>query len=137
MRIMIHDPDGGISGASCVIALYNLLQSVDECLNEKNEIKKSASDVEVFREINKLRHVRANMVDSFGTYKMIYQCLSYYGQNKPHFDRVKPKSQGACRENGRGPAVVNATSSAEPVVDDLPRDDFPDEIYFTEDIYVN
>ena len=132
MKIMVHDPDGGISGAVFVVALYNLLQSVDECLNEKNEIKKSASDVEVYREINKLRHVRANMVDDFGTYKMIYQCLSYYGQNKTHFDRIKPKSQSASNRNEKGPVVVNTSSSTEPVVDDLAMYDFPDDIYFTE-----
>ena len=77
MTIMVHDMDGGISGAACVIALYNLLQSVDECLNEKNEIKKSANDVEVFREVNKLRKMRANMIDTFGAYKMLYQCLGW------------------------------------------------------------
>ena len=137
MRIMVHDPDGGISGAACVIALYNLMQCVDEGLNEKNEIKKSASDVEVFLEINKLRHARANMVDSFGTYKMIYQCLSYYGQNKAHLDRIKPISQGSFHEKGGGSAAVNTSSATEPVVDALSRDDFPDDIYFTEDIYVN
>lgn len=132
MTIMVHDPDGGISGAACVVALYNLLQSIDECVNEKNEIKKSAFDVEVYREINKLRHVRANMVDDFGTYKMIHQCLWYYGQNKAHFDRIKPKSQGACLGNGRGSAVGNTSPVTEPIVNDLARDDFPGDIYFTE-----
>ena len=185
MTIMVHDPDGGISGAACVIALYNLLQNVDEGLNEKNEIKKSASDVEVFREINKLRHVRANMVDNFGTYQMIYQCLSYYGKNKAHFDRIKPKAQIAevetiyrqshriltlisdkmaknqakhftarsllkypisaigtkarksSHEKGEGPVIVNTGHSSQLDVNDFPRDNLPDDIYFTEDIYVN
>ena len=137
MRIMAHDPDGGISGAACVIALYNYLQGVDEGLNENNEIKKSASDVEVFRETNKLRHVRANMVDNFGTYKIIYQCLSYYGQNKTHFDRIKPTAQGSYREKGGSAVIANAGPSSQPDVNDLPREDFPDDIYFTEEIYVN
>ena len=137
MRIMVHDPDGGLSGAACVIALYNLLQCVDEGLNEKNEIKKSASDVEVFLEINKLRHARANMVDSFGTYKMIYQCLSYYGQNKAHFDGIKPISQRAFQETGGGDVIVNTSIATDPVVNNLLTDDLPAGIYFTEDIYVN
>ena len=185
MTIMVHDPDGGISGAACVIALYNLLQNVDEGLNEKNEIKKSASDVEVFREINKLRHVRGNMVDNFGTYQMIHQCLSYYGKNKAHFDRIKPKApiaevdkiyrqsnriltlisnkmaknqaknftarsllkypisaigtkaKESSHEKGGGPVIVNTGHSSQPDVNDFPRENLPDDIYFTEDIYVN
>ena len=136
-RIMVHDPDGGISGAACFIALYNFLQSVDECLNENNEIKRSASDVEVFREINKLRNVRANMVDKFGTYKLIYQCLSYYGQNKAHFDQLQPKTPSASQARGKAEPTADPSSATETVVNDSPRDVFSDEVYFTEDIYVN
>ena len=137
VRIMVHDSDGGICGAACVIALYDLLQCVDECLTEKNEIKQFASNVEVFREINKLRHVRAHMVDKFGTYKMIYQCLSYYGKNKTYFDRIGLKSKDTCDEKDTRPVAVNTPPTKEHMVDDLPRDDFPEGVYFTEDIYVN
>ena len=137
MRIMAHDPNGGISGAACVIALYSLLQSVDECINEKNEIKKFATDVDVFEVVNKLRHARANMVDDFETYKMIHQCLSYYGKNKTQFDGIKPISQRAFQEIGGGDVIVDTSIATEPVVNNLLTDDLPAGIYFTEDIYVN
>ena len=151
----------------------------------KNEIKKYASDVEVFREINKLRHVRANMIENFGTYQMIYQCLSYYGKNKAHFDRIKPKApiaevdkiyrqsnriltlisdkmaknqaknftarsllkypisaigtkaKESSHEKGGSSVIVNTGHSSQPDANDLSRDNLPDDIYFTEDIYVN
>ena len=139
IRIMVHDSDGGIAGAACIIALYHLLQAVDESLNEKNEIKRSASDVEVFREVNKLRYLRANMVDKFSGYKMLYQCLSWYGQNKAHFDQLKTKSQKTSKKKRRNDA--NTNPSKRTVVNNKRRNNFPDEVYFTEeneeDVYVN
>ena len=137
IKIMVHDPDGGVSGAACVIVLYGLLQCVDESINENNEVKKSATDVEVFQEVNKLRHVRANMIDKYENYKMLYQCLSWYGQNKALFDQLKPKNQAASRQRPNDDVVTNTTPAINTIVNNSRRDNFEDDIYFTGHTYVN
>ena len=139
MTIMVSDADGGINGAANFIALYNLLQGVDEGLTKNNAVKKFAPDLDIFREVNHLRRVRANMVDTFKNYKLLHQAVSWYGQNKAHFDQIQLKNFCISQETGEKKVIMgtNTPPASETSDNNLREEEYPDDVYFTEDIYVN
>jgi protein tyrosine phosphatase len=91
LKLFAHDNGGGVNGAAVFIALYELLQKVDENVNEHNQPKNLAEKVNIFQVVNKLRTDRVMMVSTFSKYQLLHLCLAEYGKNKDHFDSLKPK----------------------------------------------
>ena len=93
--MLITDDDAGVSGAALFLALYEILENVDACLDENNLVKPSADDVDVFDVVNRLRKDRMNMVDTLSAYQFLHLCLVEYCQNKTVFDKMERKSLNA------------------------------------------
>ena len=88
--MLITDDDAGVSGAALFLALYEILEKVDACLDENNLVKPSADDINVFDVVNRLRKDRMNMVDTLSAYQFLHLCLVEYCQNKIFFDKMEP-----------------------------------------------
>ena len=94
ITVLIHDSKGGISGAAIFLALYNLLQRVDEevdsfdaeCVTPHDMLR--ASDI--FQLVINLRKKRSTMIHTYSDYLFLFHCLNYYGQNKTVFDKLVP-----------------------------------------------
>jgi hypothetical protein len=86
LKLVAHDGDGGVSGASVFVALYDLLQRVDESLpcdntsNGKWSVDEN-TQLDVFTAVNTLRRERASMVNNYANYKLLFMCLEHYGRN--------------------------------------------------------
>ena len=92
LKILITDDDAGVSGTALFLALYEMLEKVDACLDENTRLKTSADDINVFDVVNRLRKDRMNMVDTLSAYQFLPFCLVEYCQNKTIFDGMEPKS---------------------------------------------
>ena len=90
--MLITDDDAGVSGAALFLALYEMLEKVDACLDENNRVKTSADDINVFDVVNRLRKDRMNMVNTLSAYQFLHLCVVEYCQNKIIFDEMEPKS---------------------------------------------
>jgi hypothetical protein len=90
IKVLIHDSQGGISSSAAFLALYSLLQKIDESFTETNQLKSSTKNIDVFSTVNRLRKDRAGMCNSYETYKMLYHCLNYYGPNRIELKQLVP-----------------------------------------------
>jgi protein tyrosine phosphatase len=90
IKVLLHDSQGGLSSSATFLALYNLLQTVDECFTETNQLKSSVKKIDVFGTVNRLRKDRAGMINSYETYNMLYHCLNYYGPNRIELKKLVP-----------------------------------------------
>ena len=86
LKLVAHDGDGGVSGASVFVALYDLLQRVDESLPCDNTSNGKCSvdentQLNVVTAVNTLRRDRASMVNNYANYKLLFMCLEHYGRN--------------------------------------------------------
>ena len=88
---MSHDPEGGIRSSAVFVCLLNLLQKFDPELITDNQAKHFPEGNDVLKTVNNLRKDRANMIDSYSTFKLVHFCLEHYRKNKVFFDRLKPK----------------------------------------------
>ena len=52
--------------------------------------KDESPKLNVFRAVNDLRRARANIVNTYGNYKLLFMCLEHYGTNKSYYDKVEP-----------------------------------------------
>ena len=91
LKMMVYDDEAGLSGASIFVALYETLESVDCSVNEHNQLKQSAEDVNVFEVVNGLRKDRMNAVNTFEGYKFLHLCLMEYGPNRKTYDAIQSK----------------------------------------------
>ena len=82
INVLVHDSSGGVRGSALFIIMYELMEKVDESLSEDGSLKKFIEEIDVFKMVNQLRIDRANMIDDFDTYKLIFRCLGYYGPNR-------------------------------------------------------
>ena len=87
--LMLHDMEGGIGPSAVIVSLLQLFEQIDDNLTDENKVKTSADDLDIIDTINKLRVDRANMVSSFEKYKLIYQCVEHYGNQRLAFKRVR------------------------------------------------
>ena len=81
-KVLVHDSFGGVRGSAVFLAMYQLMNEVDEAFKADDMLKQYVKDADVFGTINRLREDRKNMVDEFITYKLLHQCLAYYGSNR-------------------------------------------------------
>ena len=91
LKMMVFDDEAGLSGASIFVALYEILENVDCSVNEHNQLKQSAEDVNVFELVNELRKDRMNMINTFQAYKFLHLCLMEYGPNRKAYDGAQSK----------------------------------------------
>ena len=85
----------------------------------------------MFVEFSELRRVRTNMMYTFVSYKMMYQCLSWYGKNNAKCDQLKPEDQVGCRQQIKDDVISKTALALNTDVNNSRRDDFEDETYFT------
>ena len=97
MTIVVHDVDGGVGPAAIWVALYELLQKVDEVMpTEKTEQLDPNDDLgklDVYRVVNDLRKQRSKMINSFQNYKLLFELLQYYCQHKTTFDEIRAENE--------------------------------------------
>ena len=127
LKVLVHDPEGGIGGAAVFVALYELIQMVDESFNSENRLKRpgeGCTKLEIFKIVNHMRNDRANMVNTYGYYKLLFMCLEHYVQNKSHFDHLVPKKLFT------GPAIIPVENNSE---NDTMRE-VPEYVYIDDDI---
>ena len=85
LRVMVHDSRGGVGGAAFFVAMYRLMQQIDEAFNESDQLKQSiATDISIFHTVNGLRKDRAKMIEDYSIYKLLHRCLAYYGSKRLH-----------------------------------------------------
>ena len=116
LKMMVYDDEAGLSGASVFVALYEIMANVDSSVNEHNQLKTSAEDVNVFEVVNGLRKDRMNMINTFSAYKFLHSCLVEYGPNRKTYDAVKTKKFLTTDFQKERKLAVNETSADE---DDL------------------
>ena len=107
-KIMLHDSKGGIGPSAVVVALLQLFEQIDDNLTEQNTLKKSAEKLDIFDTVNKLRMDRADMVSTFESYKLIYQCVEHYGNQRLVFQKMKSN------DTSKTPACVSAPKISTP-----------------------
>ena len=106
-KIFIHDSNGGIRGSAVFLAMYQLIDEVDDSLNSENKLKKYVDHVDVYGIVNRLRNDRKMMVDDFKTYKLLHQCLGYYGLNRKSLIEYVSKIKKKMNEKGLLPKKRN------------------------------
>ena len=116
LKMMVYDDEAGLCGASIFVALYEIMANVDSSVNEHNQLKTSAEDVNVFEVVNGLRKDRMNMINTFGAYKFLHLCLMEYGPNRKTYDAIKSKKLHTTDLQKERKLAVNKTSADE---DDL------------------
>ena len=96
-NVLVHDSSGGVRGSALFIIMYELMDKVDESFSDDGSLKKFVEDINVFNMVNQLRKDRANMIDDFNTYKLIFHCLSYYGKNGSSLNTsISRSGNGTC-----------------------------------------
>ena len=91
--VVCQDQLGGISGASSFLALYPLLQSLDEEIQEMNSLSEESINpemhaVNLFQVVKNMRQKRAHVVQTFNEYRFLYRCLAFYSRNKQDLDKI-------------------------------------------------
>ena len=82
LKVLVTDLRGGVGASAVFVSMYEIMQLVDNAITQDNRIKNSADCIDVFAIANRLRKDRANMFEDFSIYKVVYQCLGYYGLNR-------------------------------------------------------
>ena len=90
IKVFAHDSYGGVRGSAAFLALYDLLQKIDESYTENNKLKRSGEKIDVFSTVTRLRTDRSGMVDTYEAYKLLYLCLAYYGPNRSALKALAP-----------------------------------------------
>ena len=90
LKVLATDTRGGVCASAVFLSMYEIMQEVDEAITHDNKLKKSATEIDVFSIVNRLRNDRDKMIEHFSTYKLLFHCLNYYGLNREALHRIKP-----------------------------------------------
>ena len=97
MTVIVHDVDGGVGPAALWIAMYELLEKIDEVVPTQNTQQANSNNdlgnLDVFRVVNGLRKQRSKMINSFENYKLLFVLLQYYCQQKTTFDKIQAENE--------------------------------------------
>ena len=88
--MLATDTRGGVCASAVFLSMYEIMQDVDEAITDDNKLKNSATDIDVFSIVNRLRNDRDKMIEDFSTYKLLFHCLNYYGLNRESLNQIKP-----------------------------------------------
>ena len=82
------------------------------CTNETIDALQPVSgtcNIDVSKMVNQLRKDRANMIDDFNTYKLLFRCLGYYGLNRHSIKRSTSRSEnGVLTQQRKNDASASA-----------------------------
>jgi protein tyrosine phosphatase len=128
LKVLLHDPDGGVGGCAVFISLYEILQQIDESFTDDNKLKRSAQGIDVSNIVNNLRKDRANMVSDYQMYKLLFLSMGYYGPNRVMLYNSQSKNSGAkpaSTFNSGAPkkVVKRKNQPGQILADDTPNDD--------------
>ena len=101
LQVLVTDFRGGVGAGAVFLAMYEAMQEVDEAFTHDNQLKKSASDIDVFSIVNRLRKDRDRMVEDYDTYKFIFKCLGYYGQNRRQLNQMERSNEARIQRMAR------------------------------------
>lgn len=77
ITIITYDADGGISGSSVFVAMYDLLQQIDEVLptddDQPDTSNRQLGTLDIFKTVNDLRNQRSKMVNNYGNYRLLFK----------------------------------------------------------------
>ena len=104
------------------MALYKILELVDESVNDNNEVKKYAEGINLFSIVNNLRKERMTMVNTYNIYKLIFVAMDQYLKNTSHFTKIRteniiPTSQSAIDNDGLHTSAIHDDVSRSAHVD--------------------
>ena len=92
--ILAHDDQGGISGAAVFIALYDLLEVIDNEMVSTDSsfktVKEGSKNLDVFRFVKDLRRKRDKMINYFDEYQFLFRALVHYAQNMSYYEKYLP-----------------------------------------------
>ena len=89
MTMLVHDEEGGASGASAFVCLWHLLEKVDNGMFARNydSGKSKEGDIYIIYEIvDNLRSKRIKMIRCLKEYSLLFQSLVHYVQHKGEND---------------------------------------------------
>ena len=99
-KVFTHDSNGGIRGSAVFLAMYQLMDEIDDSFNSENKLKKYVDHVDVYGIVNCLRDDRKMMIDNFQTYKLLYHCLGYYGSHRKTLNEYVSKIKKKMNQKG-------------------------------------
>ena len=156
LTVAVHDPSGGVEGASSFIVVLQMVQELDTKLKvRKQELldgtgKTEKESINLYDKVDELRKTRAHVVSTFSNYQFLLSTLAYYAKNKSKFD-IMFKNASAIGEDatflGNSRNLENRVSrengsteliDEEDEIEYVLSDDAPDnEMDYDSDIYVN
>ena len=113
LKVFAHDSRGGVQGACTFVILYDLFQQVDEGLTDENKIKASASTINIFSTVNRIRKDRANAIEDLSTYQNLFFCLNHYGPNRKCIQLDVSKMMASTHLKDRKAQNTSGTSAFE------------------------
>ena len=157
ITVAVHDPSGGVEGASSFVVVLQMVQELDTKLKVRSEGLLGTSrgreeeTINVFDKVDELRKTRAHMVSTFSNYQFLFSTLAYYAKNKPKFDNLMIKNDSVVREDARllehsrdMENRVNRENNSTVLIDEddeieyvLSDDAQDNDMYSSSDIYVN
>jgi protein tyrosine phosphatase len=113
LTLLAYDKRGGISGATSVLILYDLLEKIDLAFMAPRPTQplKGAKNlntqdrntiINIYQTVDDVRKKRMKAVQNFAEYEMLFQAVLYYTKNKPEFDEImlsKDKTVSKSKEN--------------------------------------
>ena len=137
LKILATDSRGGIGASAAFLVMYEIMQNVDEAFTQDNQLKQSANYIDVFAIVNRLRKDRERMIEDFTTYKLLFQCLEYYGTKREFLNRSIPKSMNKnTREtNKRNTSRFHRTNNVEGEIEYVMHEQKADQNDIFEDYY--
>ena len=90
LKIFATDTRGGVGASALFVAMYEIMQDVDEAFTDNDRQKQSVVGIDVFEIVNRLRKDREHMIEDFSTYGLLFKCLQYYGSNRKSLNQLKP-----------------------------------------------
>ena len=95
LKVLLHDPNGGIGGSAVFLSLYEIFQQIDESFTDAGQLKRSAQGVDVANIVNNLRNDRADMINNYQMYKLLFLSMGCYGSNRVRLCKLQSKNSGA------------------------------------------
>jgi hypothetical protein len=120
LLMVVHDDNGGTSGAAVFLTLLGLLEQVDEAMSSidsQNDNAKESPIIDIFRAVNIMRRKRMKMIQNFEEYVFLFKCVVYYIHHKEDFaQNVKLKDTplvGFTKEDTSNHSLTNNSKITE------------------------
>ena len=137
IKVLATDSRGGIGTSAAFLVLYEIMQNVDEAFTQDNQLKQSANYIDVFAIVNRLRKDRDRMIEDYNTYKLLFQCLEYYGTNREFLNQSLRKSmhKNTRKTNKRNTSRAQISNGVEGEIEYVMQEQVLDENDIFENYY--